>query len=203
MSVGVREHRVPRLPVRRAYLNNPGYLSLAARIGGVEAYHSGYLNALANLPTLVPDGSPFLFLEPLTPQGVVADLTPFIASLNGGPTPGYQVGVRSDANDIAILNFAYVLELLECTFYVTNVPDLLPLIGPAAIGRVPGLRGRMRTSPSVPPEGRGVGRGHGPGFGVDLVGRDPGRGQYSSRTSPPLTATNGQGGCSVQVPLLT
>ena len=33
-------------------------------------------------------------------------------------------------------------------------------------------------------------------------GLDVGKGHHSSRTSDPLTATNGQGGCSVQVPLL-
>ena len=94
------------------------YLQPAASIALVEAYHSGYLNTLLNDP-IVPSSANFA--QALTIDEVVAAATPYIASLNGGPPATFST-TPSAANDIAILNFALILEYLEKTFYDTNVP---------------------------------------------------------------------------------
>ena len=92
--------------------------------GVVDRLHRGVPLRLAqhpaghpHRPRAVPPGP-----VPLTQQQVTPPLTgPFIASLNGGPPPGYDLA-RSDANDINILNFALVTEYLEQEFYNINVP---------------------------------------------------------------------------------
>ncbi len=101
------------------FIFDRGTLSAAASIAEVESYHSGYLNTLTNAPIL-PGGTSFA--QPLTQGQVVAALTPFIVSLNGGPTPGYDTTTRSPQNDVAIVNFALVAEYLEQEFYNINVP---------------------------------------------------------------------------------
>ena len=100
------------------FINNRTYGFVANQIALVEAYHSGYLNTLANSP-IVPNANHYA--NGLSVVQIVTAVTPFIVSLNGGPTPGYQ-DVQSDANDVNILNFALLLEFLEQEFYNTNVP---------------------------------------------------------------------------------
>lgn len=100
------------------FINNLNFLSAAIRIALVEASHASYVNALSNLP-LVPGH--VAFEPPMQQAEVIQNMSPFIASLNGGPTPAYDLA-RSDANDLNILNFVLLLEYLESEFYNINVP---------------------------------------------------------------------------------
>ncbi len=101
-----------------AYIDNiAGILPTAASIAQVEAYHSGYLNTLLN-DTIVPQRSPLAI--PIAPPAVVNAVSPFIASLNGGTVPVIS-STPSYLNDIAILNYALLLEYLEAEFYNINV----------------------------------------------------------------------------------
>jgi hypothetical protein len=101
------------------YISNPNALAVGASLGFTEAYHSGFLNTLGNLP-LLPSGTNYV--TALTQEEVVARLTPFIVSLNGGPAPGFSTTEKSVTNDIAIFNFALVAEYLEQEFYNNNIP---------------------------------------------------------------------------------
>jgi Ferritin-like domain len=113
-----------------AYLGALPYISssevtiAAAEIALVEAYHAGFVNTLANAP-LVPNASPLatsIFLG-----NVLNDVAPFIANLNdNGAFPPVFQAIPSATNDIAILNFALLLEMLEAEFYFYNVPALYP-----------------------------------------------------------------------------
>jgi hypothetical protein len=102
-----------------AYINNRALLGGVATVMTVEARHASYLNALGN-EALVPYGVPFDF--PLPQTDVVNALSYFIASLNGGPAPGFSTTDLSDQNDIAIGNYALAAEYAERAFYDMNVP---------------------------------------------------------------------------------
>ena len=104
------------------YIQNPAVVNVALSIALVEAYHSGYINTEAN-NLLVPNGLPYAV--PLTIAQVTAAASPYIVSLNdNGKFPATFSTTPSAANDIAILNFALLLEFLEASFYFYNVPRL-------------------------------------------------------------------------------
>ncbi len=101
------------------------YLPAAASIGFVEAFHSGFLNTLADMTIVPPGGTPNnSFNRALTFDQVAAALMPFIVSLND-PDNLYPLPTLTDPStitDVNILNFALIAEYLEQEFYNAAVP---------------------------------------------------------------------------------
>ncbi len=98
-------------------------LAAASQLAFVEAYQAGWLHSLTE-ESLVPGNTPFS--PALTPAQVMAVLSPYIASLNGGPPGTYDPVNLSDVNDTMIFNFALLAEYVELQFYMTNIPIFYP-----------------------------------------------------------------------------
>jgi hypothetical protein len=96
-------------------ISDKNYAAAAESIVTIEARHAGFVNALLDKP-LSENGA---FDKPSSHAEVVKAVSPFIASLNGGPDPAAALD-----NDTVILNFALLLEHLEAEFYRVNVPNL-------------------------------------------------------------------------------
>ncbi|HEX8324645.1 MAG TPA: ferritin-like domain-containing protein [Tepidisphaeraceae bacterium] len=94
-------------------------LAEAGSFALIEGRQAGFLNVFSGVDNTRQEktGTPSAFEKPLTVQEVVSRISPFIASLNGGPpltvTPG---------NDVSILNFILVDEYLGAEFYNINIP---------------------------------------------------------------------------------
>jgi hypothetical protein len=123
-------------------IRDKNYAAAAESIVTIEARHAGFVNALLAKP-LSESGA---FDKPISHADLIAAISPFIESLNGGPDPAAAL-----ENDTAILNFALLLEHLEAEFYRINVP-------------------RLFTEKLLPPMGKectdscaGIGSAHGAG----------------------------------------
>ena len=106
------------------YISNPAVFNVSASILFVEAYHAGFLNSVANIP-LVPNV--LVYDVPLSIAQVTAAISPYIASFNDPNNQfpaSYSTTEKSNANDIAILNFAIIIDQLEASLYYNNVTRL-------------------------------------------------------------------------------
>lgn len=81
----------------------------------IEARHAGFIDALLQKPLSI-NGA---FDKADTQAAIASSITPYIASLNGGPDPSATL-----KNDDDILNFALLLEYLQAELYSANVDKL-------------------------------------------------------------------------------
>ena len=124
LSVLIANTGVGALTGASRSISNPSVYSVAASILFVEAYHAGFLNSTANIP-LVPNV--LVYDVPLTIPQVVSAISPYIASLNDPNNQfpaSFSTTEKSNQNDIAILNFAIIIDQLEASLYYNNVPRL-------------------------------------------------------------------------------
>lgn len=101
-------------------ISSKDYLKAAGSILTIEARHAGFVDVLLGQP-LSANGA---FDKPIAQSDIVTAVTPFVASLNGGPDPSATL-----SSDTDILNFALLLEFLEAEFYNTNVPKFYGTAG--------------------------------------------------------------------------
>lgn len=103
-------------------IQNKDYIAFAGSVALVEARHAGFLTYYTgkDLTLQAKDGNASAVDRPLTIAEVVKAVSPFIASLNGGPAASFTPG-----DDVSIVNFALLLEYLEAEFYNINVPKYI------------------------------------------------------------------------------
>lgn len=101
-------------------ISSKDYLKAAGSILTIEARHAGFIDSLLGQP-LSANGA---FDKPISQSDIVGAVTPFVASLNGGPDPSGAL-----SSDTDILNFALLLEFLEAEFYNMNVPKFYGTAG--------------------------------------------------------------------------
>ncbi len=121
-------------------ISSKANLAAAGSILTIEARHAGYLDALIGVP-LSPNGA---FDKPISQAQIVADVAPFIESLNGGSDPSKPL-----MSDLDILNFALLLEYLEASFLRHQRPEVLLGFNPQQVISILNRFRKVRQSPFI------------------------------------------------------